>query len=500
MSSLGLSSVYDEEDELERQTTAKKQSVQASVPSAVAPPASPQVAASAAIPARPQAVEKAAQQGGDIARQAWSVMNPIHYKAGGPEDYTNIDIAPTAAHTAADLAAIYAAKKVIQGVGAGVSKRIEHAVAGVDPTISAQNQAMIRRAELNATSAISKGVPVAPVATPMGRVDPTFSDIDPPNTPPAAKAMSGIDRAIQLNNELNMQKAAKMNAAQDLVAATEQPAGMSSIEQRRIAKQAAAIDVARQQIAPVPPAQNVPAAPVATVTEAVSTGQSPNQAIQTSIAQAIDETSSVPEATAQPKGSVKPKGRPVGSRNLTAEQKAMIKTGEQVTGGRNWLVNQFGADPVAYEKYIAQYNKGQDYPDYKTAVSSLSENLEGPPKRAFKEAVKPPSNQGGFIDFSAPTLTPNAKAFVQGAKPVLVDTLKTGTAMAPFMLATDVRQQDVGFKRELQAQLKNEKDPARIQEIKNELNKLEEGRYLQAMYDRFVKKNVPEQYRPALTR
>lgn len=144
------------------------------------------------------------------------------------------------------------------------------------------------------------------------------------------------------------------------------------------------------------------------------------------------------------------------------------------------------------EQYLR--SKSQEYPNI---VRHLDERAA---KAAEKRAVVPPSNQGGFIDLTPPTLTPNAKAFIQGAKPVLVDTLKTGAAMAPFMLATDVRQQDVGYKRELQQQLKQEKDPARVQVLKNELDKLEEGRYLQAMYDRFVKKNVPEQYRPALTR
>lgn len=244
-------------------------------------------------------------------------------------------------------------------------------------------------------------------------------------------------------------------------------------------------------VAPQPVAQTP-----ATATEAVATGQSPSKAIQMDVAQQLDAASAEPEI----KGAVKPKGRPAGAKNLTPEQKSMIKVGEQAAGGRNWLVNQFGADPAAYEKYIAQFNKGMDYPDYKTAVTSLSENLEGPPKQAFKKAVKPPSSQAGFVNVSAPTqLTPLGQGVANVGRQVVGD-LKMGAAMVPFMLSTDVRQQDVGYKRELQNQLKQEKDPARAQTLKNELDKLEEGRYLQAMYNRFVQKNTMQQYRPALTR
>ena len=281
---------------------------------------------------------------------------------------------------------------------------------------------------------------------------------------------------------------------------------LEQLQQRVEAGRAAGINQTTVQGGVTPPAAPAPVpAPVApqpiaqapvTATEAVATGQSPSKAIQLDVAQQLDAASAEPEI----KGAVKPKGRPAGAKNLTPEQKSMIKVGEQAAGGRNWLVNQFGADPAAYEKYIAQFNKGMDYPDYKTAVASLSENLEGPPKQAFKKAVKPPSSQAGFVNVSAPTqLTPLGQGVANVGRQVVGD-LKMGAAMVPFMLSTDVRQQDVGYKRELQDQLKQEKDPARAQTLKNELDKLEEGRYLQAMYNRFVQKNTMQQYRPALTR
>lgn len=118
-----------------------------------------------------------------------------------------------------------------------------------------------------------------------------------------------------------------------------------------------------------------------TVTEAVATGQSPTKTIQADLAQKIDAP---PEVTTTGKTI----GRPPGAKNLTAAQREMVKAGEAVAGGRNWLLNQFGGDAVAYEQFIKQFNQGADFPNYKAAVASIPENLGGPFKSDYLAASK----------------------------------------------------------------------------------------------------------------
>lgn len=223
------------------------------------------------------------------------------------------------------------------------------------------------------------------------------------------------------------------------------------------------------------------------------------------------------------------KGRPAGSKSLTPEQRTMKEVGERAAGARNWLLNTLGNDPVAYEAFIKQYRGGTEYPTVQEAYRAIEDNLGGPLRSEFMKAQKgeragterafmgplqpkvPPTQeatpgaalppqakkQGGFVLGAMPTeLTPAGRVAANFGRQLTGD-LKMGAAALPFSVATDVRQQNVGYERELQKELASSKDPVRIAELQNEMQKLEEQRYLKAMYNRVVKQNVPAIARPA---
>lgn len=152
----------------------------------------------------------------------------------------------------------------------------------------------------------------------------------------------------------------------------------------------------------------------------------------------------------------------------------------------------YAADAI--ETYLR--NNGDKYPN---VVANLDRRAE---KAAEKRAAIPPQakSQQGFVLGQMPTeLTPIGQGAANFGRQLTGD-LKMGAAALPFMFATDVRQQNVGYERELRNEMAKTKDPARQAELQGELGKLEEQRYLKAMYDRFVKQSVPAPYRPALTR
>ena len=118
-----------------------------------------------------------------------------------------------------------------------------------------------------------------------------------------------------------------------------------------------------------------------------------------------------------------------------------------------------------------------------------------------KKSAKSIDSQRGGINVDA---VAEAGGKVAGAvKPVLNQTgalvgseLKGAAAMLPFMLATDVGAQNTGYRRELEQQLKTERNVSRAAELQAEIQKLDEDKYINAMKRRYVDKNIPAQLRP----
>lgn len=100
-------------------------------------------------------------------------------------------------------------------------------------------------------------------------------------------------------------------------------------ELERLRKQSAVPGAAAPAVAPTPVAP--PAAP--TVSQAIATGQSPTQAIQTEVAKQIDTTPAQPVEPPKNKG-----GRPKGAKTLTAEERAA----QEAAKGINMYRNLFG--------------------------------------------------------------------------------------------------------------------------------------------------------------
>lgn len=118
-----------------------------------------------------------------------------------------------------------------------------------------------------------------------------------------------------------------------------------------------------------------------------------------------------------------------------------------------------------------------------------------------KKSAKAVESQRGGINVDA---VAEAGGKIAGAvKPVLGQAgalvgseVKGAAAMLPFMLATDVRAQNAGYRRELEQQLKTERNASRAAELQSEIQKLDEDKYIKALKRRYVDKNIPSQLRP----
>ena len=161
-------------------------------------------------------------------------------------------------------------------------------------------------------------------------------------------------------------------------------------------------------------------------------------------------------------------------------------------GGFNWLYNtkgeqaadiwkqQYGEKNVPYEKVKSDYQNLTQGPKPANMPSNLN---AGTPKyipNYIKGAVNPSVFAEGAQKIAA-------SPFGQG----VASTIKGGAAMLPFALATDVKQQNVGYRRELEQEMKKAKDPERQAQLQGELKKLDEDIYLKAMQRRFIDQNIP---------
>ena len=155
---------------------------------------------------------------------------------------------------------------------------------------------------------------------------------------------------------------------------------------------------------------------------------------------------------------------------------------EQWAKGKAYIL----AHPEEFDKEIVERQK------------KSGEQLKS--EASAKKNAKVDSQRGGInVDAIA-----EAGGKVAGAvKPVLGQAgalvgseLKGAAAMLPFMLATDVGAQNTGYRRELEQQLKTERNASRAAELQSEIQKLDEDKYIKAMKRRYVDKNIPAQLRP----
>jgi len=225
--------------------------------------------------------------------------------------------------------------------------------------------------------------------------------------------------------------------------------------------------------------------------------------------------------------------KPSAAKRRTAEQIMSDKTEQQFTGAKKQLLtnlgNQYGEDysKAAHEALgIAKERLGKGekfsmepgtgkvtehwakmkadmlanpeaYPDI--TVKHIQKSVEQVKKEVAQK--KAAESQRGGANVNA---IGEAGSKVAGAvKPILGQTgalvgseLKGAAAMLPFMLATDVQAQNAGYRRELEQQMKTERNASRSAELKSELQKLDEEKYLKAMKRRYVDRNVPAQFRP----
>ena len=198
MAGLGLDSIYEDEDAAEKKpvlkTTSQENAPSANPSGAVAPPSAAPSTAPAV--ARPPTVEQAAKEGGKVVKDVFGYLNPIHLKEGVKEFKTYEDVDPyaTGAHGIADLTALYGLKKIAQGVGEGVSSRISNMIKGVDPTIKAQIEQSDKALQMKYGQQQGK---LNPVATPVGRVEPTFSpELFAPQAGPVAPTTEVAPTAV----------------------------------------------------------------------------------------------------------------------------------------------------------------------------------------------------------------------------------------------------------------------------------------------------------------
>ena len=162
-------------------------------------------------------------------------------------------------------------------------------------------------------------------------------------------------------------------------------------------------------------------------------------------------------------------------------EKGKSHPGENWTKAKEYIL----ANPGDFEKPVVEYiQKGAE-----------KARAEAQAKKVAK------GSQSGFVDVNA---VGEAGSKIAGAvKPVLGQAgalvgseVKGAAAMLPFMLATDVGAQNKGYRRELEQQLKTERNANRASELKAEIQKLDEDKYINAMKRRYVDRNIPAQLRP----
>ena len=487
---------WDEEDALDQAEQQKKavqrkseSSVAVSPVGGIVPPAeAPSTTTTTKAPVAPTpAKEQTFSE--SVKKNVWPWLNPVHLKEGKQEfnSYMDIDPLATGLHGLADYLGIKLLGAGASGVGQGVGKRIGNAIAGVDPTIAAQNKALVDRAEKELEIArIKYGQAQGPdqklLSTPGGRVEPTFGE--GPLSPPAQQQALVVEEAAKQGTPITQ------NSLQQV--------------QQRLADTQKAMEAKGPAPAPQPTAP-APVAPVA---------QAPQNIAPTTAAE-VPVTTQAPVATAtQPTTTTVPEEKTVQGRvRRTKEQIAADKlaaeaasppgfhptykkrTGEMGPGAFNWLYNLKGPEEAIKFWEEAVGKKNVPYSEFvKNYNLASGENITGPVK-----SVKPSVNAG------TPTHVPNyikggatpgslgglaAMAALLG----LGNTEKAQAAMAKAAgaikdigISPDIfagKGEELGrlgqgyvsagnpnYIRELSAQLATERDPERKAILQNEIRK-----------------------------
>ena len=437
MAGLGLDSIYEDEDAAEKKpvlrTTSQENAPSANVGGAVAPPSAAPSAAPAVAVARPPTVEQAAKEGGKVVKDVFGYLNPIHLKEGVKEFKTYEDVDPyaTGAHGIADLTALYGLKKIAQGVGEGVSSRIANTIKGVDPTIKAQIEQSDKALQMKYGQQQGK---LNPVATPVGRVEPTF-------TPEPLAPQAG------------------------------QPS----------------------TAAPVPEAE-----PVATTkqakTAAIPTEQQSVSSLQT-YANKMLEDARMPNISLE---ELSQRAR-IEIRDQRDVQKALkiIAGGEPIGKGeisKNIKTRRMDLTVPIEKKPVAPILSEAEQHYNVTAKTPIEKQLL---EESYRNKM---SKQGGFVNPSVMgealttagrAIAPPVAQFARGVGANLVG----AAPMIPLAMATDVQNQNRGYRREIEQELNRNNDPARHQQLLNELSKLDNETYLKGIQGRFINKTIPSIYR-----
>ena len=439
MAGLGLDSIYEDEDSVEQKPAVKK-STEQTAPSgnagaAVPPPSStPAIASSPA--ARPPTVKQAAKEGGQIVKKAFEYLNPIHLKEGVKEFKTYEDVDPyaTGAHGLADLMALQATKKILGGIGEGVSSgiagRISNAIKGVDPTIAAQNAQNDKGLMLKYGSQQGK---LNPIATPIGRIEPTF-------TPEPLAAQAGQTSTAP---------------AVPLEAKTTSPASTTS-GGTAPAQQASSLQTYSNKM--------------------LADKGLPNISLDELSQRAgidIRDQKDVQKALKIISG-----GEPAGKGKVSSRMKTP----------RMDLTTPLEKQPIAPTLSEAEkfYNVTAKTPAEQQILENSYRN-----KMSKQGGFVNPSVMGEALTTMGKAIVPPVAQFARGVGANLVG----AAPMIPLAMATDIQGQNRGYKRELENELKKNNDPARHQLLLDELSKLDNQNYLRGIQGRMINKTIPPIYR-----
>jgi hypothetical protein len=227
-----------------------------------------------------------------------------------------------------------------------------------------------------------------------------------------------------------------------------------------------------------PPQEMGPRQPIApSVSETVATGGNVAQAVKQTVANELD---AIPSGMRENYKSNKLEPIGPGAFNHLANNVGVEKAAEI------WK-DVYGEKNVPYNEYMAKYSQ------------EAGKQMHGPVK-PLPEGAKP----GGSL--GTPKYIPqyirggvNPAVLAEGiqkmsASPVgqaIGSTVKSGAAMLPFAIATDVKQQNAGYRRELESELKKTNNAERQAQLLGEINKLDQDVYLQSLQRHFINKNIP---------
>lgn len=440
MAGLGLDSIYEDEDAAEQKPAVKK-STEQTAPSgnagAAVPPPSSTPSTAVASAARPPTVEQAAKEGGQVVKKAFEYLNPIHLKEGVKEFKTYEDVDPyaTGAHGLADLMALQATRKILGGIGEGVSSgiagRISNAIKGVDPTIAAQNAQNDKGLMLKYGQQQGK---LNPIATPVGRIEPTL------NPQPLAPQAGQTSTAPAVPPEAKTTPAASSTSSGG-AAPAQQASSLQTYSNKMLAD------------------KGLPNIPLDELSQRAGID--------------IRDQKDVQRALKIISG-----GEPAGKGKISSRMKTP----------RIDLTTPLEKQPIAPTLSEAEqfYNVTAKTPAERQMLEDSYRN-----KMSKQGGFVNPSVMGEAITNMGKAIAPPVAQFARGVGANVVG----AAPMIPLALATDIQGQNRGYRRELEQELNKNNDPVRRQMLLDELSKLDNEKYLKGIQGRLINKTVPPIYR-----